>query len=39
MKKKEEIKRLKSLKLKELRVKLERIGREGGKSLEDTQGK
>lgn len=29
------MKRLKALKMKELRVKLEKIGREGGKSLED----
>ncbi|KAI0644883.1 KRI1-like family C-terminal-domain-containing protein [Trametes meyenii] len=37
LKKKEEVKRLKALKLKELRVKLERIGQEGGKRLEDTE--
>ncbi|KZT04845.1 Krr1-domain-containing protein [Laetiporus sulphureus 93-53] len=34
LKKKEEIKRLKALKMKEIRTKLEMIGREGGKSLE-----
>ncbi|KAH9949270.1 KRI1-like family C-terminal-domain-containing protein [Amylocystis lapponica] len=34
LKKKEEVKRLKALKLKDLRAKLEKIGREGGKSLE-----
>ena len=33
--KKEEIKRLKNLKMKEVRSKLERIGQEGGKNLED----
>ncbi|KAK0228294.1 KRI1-like family C-terminal-domain-containing protein [Armillaria fumosa] len=33
-KKKEEVKRLKSLKMKEIRVKLDRIGREGGKNFE-----
>ncbi|KAF5355471.1 hypothetical protein D9758_006312 [Tetrapyrgos nigripes] len=34
-KKREEVKRLKSLKMKELRAKLERIGREGGKNFEE----
>ena len=38
LKKKEEVKRLKSLKMKEVRAKLERIGREGGKKLDETQG-
>ena len=38
MKKKEEVKRLKSLKMKDLRSKLARIGREGGKKLEETAG-
>lgn len=33
--KREEVKRLKALKLKELRRKLERIGREGGKGTDD----
>ncbi|KAG5731772.1 Protein kri1 [Termitomyces sp. T112] len=33
-KKKEEVKRLKGLKMKEIRARLERIGREGGKSVE-----
>ncbi|KAJ3525199.1 hypothetical protein NM688_g8439 [Phlebia brevispora] len=37
LKKKEEVKRLKALKMKEVRVKLERIGREGGKKLEETK--
>lgn len=37
-KKREEVKRLKSLKMKELRMKLERIGREGGKNLDETKG-
>lgn len=32
------MKRLKGLKMKELRSKLERIGREGGKKLDETQG-
>lgn len=32
------MKRLKALKNKELRAKLERIGLEGGKSLEETAG-
>ncbi|KAL6304942.1 KRI1-like family C-terminal-domain-containing protein [Sparassis latifolia] len=36
LKKKEEVKRLKALKMKELRAKLEKIGKEGGKNLEDT---
>ncbi|KZV91710.1 hypothetical protein EXIGLDRAFT_836921 [Exidia glandulosa HHB12029] len=35
LRKREEVKRLKALKLKELRRKLERIGREGGKAVED----
>ncbi|THG93416.1 hypothetical protein EW026_g7817 [Hermanssonia centrifuga] len=38
LKKKEEIKRLKSLKMKEIREKLERVGREGGKTLAETAG-
>lgn len=38
LKKKEEVKRLKALKLKEIRSKLERIGKEGGKRLDDTEG-
>lgn len=38
MKKKEEVKRLKALKLKDLRARLEKIGKEGGKSLEDNKG-
>lgn len=38
MKKKEEIKRLKVLKMKEIRSKLERIGREGGKSIDEDEG-
>lgn len=37
-KKREEISRLKALKMRELRSKLERIGREGGKSLEEDAG-
>jgi protein KRI1 len=32
------VKRLKGLKMKELRAKLERIGREGGKNLDDNRG-
>lgn len=36
--KKEEVKRLKALKMKEIQTKLELIGREGGKRLEDTEG-
>lgn len=39
LKKKEEVKRLKALKMKEVRSKLEMIGREGGKKLEDTKGR
>ncbi|KAH8103625.1 KRI1-like family C-terminal-domain-containing protein [Cristinia sonorae] len=35
LQKREEVKRLKALKMKELRSKLEKIGKEGGKSLED----
>ncbi|EPQ55289.1 Krr1-domain-containing protein [Gloeophyllum trabeum ATCC 11539] len=37
LQKKEEVKRLKALKMKELRAKLERIGREGGKSVDETK--
>ncbi|KAI0937833.1 hypothetical protein AcW1_003888 [Taiwanofungus camphoratus] len=37
LKKKEEVKRLKALKLKDLRARLEKIGKEGGKSLEDNK--
>jgi protein KRI1 len=36
--KREEVKRLKALKMKELRAKLERIGYEGGKSVDESQG-
>ncbi|KAF9494199.1 Krr1-domain-containing protein [Pleurotus eryngii] len=36
-KKREEIKRLKSLKMKEIRQKLERIGKEGGKDVDTTE--
>jgi protein KRI1 len=36
--KREEVKRLKGLKMKELKAKLERIGREGGKNLDETKG-
>ncbi|KAF7428854.1 hypothetical protein PC9H_008086 [Pleurotus ostreatus] len=36
-KKREEIKRLKSLKMKEIRKKLERIGKEGGKDVDTTE--
>ena len=32
------MKRLKALKMKELRAKLERIGAEGGKKLEESKG-
>ena len=35
---KEEVRRLKGLKMKELKAKLERIGREGGRNLEDSTG-
>lgn len=35
LKKKEEVKRLKGLKMKDLRSKLERIGKEGGRNLEE----
>ncbi|KAG6897712.1 hypothetical protein C0992_011922 [Termitomyces sp. T32_za158] len=35
--KREEVKRLKALKMKEIRARLERVGREGGKSLEHDQ--
>ncbi len=37
-KKKEEVRRLKSLKMKEIRAKLDRIGREGGKDFEADPG-
>ncbi|KAI0748330.1 KRI1-like family C-terminal-domain-containing protein [Daedaleopsis nitida] len=37
LKKKEEVNRLKALKMKDLRAKLERISREGGKKLEESQ--
>ncbi|KAF7969961.1 hypothetical protein HWV62_25512 [Athelia sp. TMB] len=37
LKKREEVKRLKGLKMKELRAKLERIGKEGGVNLEETK--
>ncbi|PIL32876.1 hypothetical protein GSI_04994 [Ganoderma sinense ZZ0214-1] len=37
LKKREEIKRLKALKMKELRAKLERIGAEGGKDLDESK--
>jgi protein KRI1 len=37
-KKREEVKRLKGLKMKDLRAKLERIGREGGKNIDETKG-
>ena len=37
-KKREEVKRLKGLKMKGLRAKLERIGREGGKNVDETKG-
>lgn len=36
LKRKEEVKRLKGLKMKDLRSKLERIGKEGGKNFEET---
>ena len=32
------MKRLKSLKMKEIRSKLERIGKEGGKKVDETEG-
>ncbi|THH07868.1 hypothetical protein EW145_g3091 [Phellinidium pouzarii] len=35
LQKREEVKRLKALKMKEIREKLERIGKEGGKSIDD----
>ena len=38
LKKKEEVKRLKSLRMKEIRAKLERIGKEGGKKIDETEG-
>lgn len=37
-KKREEVKRLKGLKMKDLRAKLERIRREGGKNIDETKG-
>ncbi|KAI0785892.1 KRI1-like family C-terminal-domain-containing protein [Abortiporus biennis] len=37
LKKKEEVKRLKSLKMKDLREKLEQVGKEGGMTLEESQ--
>ena len=37
-KKKEEVKRLKALKMKEIRSKLERIGKEGGKQVDGDSG-
>ncbi|GJE97316.1 Kri1 domain-containing protein [Phanerochaete sordida] len=37
LKKKEEVKRLKALKMKEIRSKLERIGKEGGKHVDETE--
>lgn len=39
LKKKEEVKRLKGLKMKDLRMRLERIGREGGRNLEQSKGR
>lgn len=38
LKKKEEVKRLKALKMKDIRSKLERIGKEGGKKVDETEG-
>jgi protein KRI1 len=38
MKRKEDVRRMKALKMKELRSKLERIGKYGGKDLETDQG-
>lgn len=38
MKRREEVKLMKKLKMKEINVKLERIGREGGKALNDNPG-
>lgn len=38
LKRKEEVKRLKGLKMKEIRTKLDKIGREGGKNLDDDPG-
>lgn len=38
LKKKEEVKRLKALKMKEVWAKLEMIGKEGGKNLDETAG-
>jgi protein KRI1 len=35
VKKREEVQRMKALKTKELRAKLDRIGKEGGKNLDD----
>jgi protein KRI1 len=37
-KRREEVKRLKALKLRELRKKLERIGKEGGRQFDDDPG-
>jgi len=37
LKKREEVKRLKALKMKDIRAKLEKIGKEGGKSLEESK--
>ena len=37
-KKREEVKRLKGLKMKDLRAKLERIGREGAKNIDEPKG-
>jgi protein KRI1 len=39
LKKREEVKLLKKLKMKQISAKLERIGREGGKDLENDPGK
>jgi protein KRI1 len=38
LKRKEEVRRMKGLKMKELRAKLERIGREAGKDVDKTKG-
>jgi protein KRI1 len=38
LRKKEEVKLLKKLKMKDIRAKLERIGREGGKDFENNPG-
>lgn len=37
-KKREEVKRMKALKMKELRMRLDRIGKQGGKNAEDDPG-